>query len=510
MRERRATIVDTVMDEREITFRSALKSPLSAYIRAFDAPGTSLDETLVKILIDYKMGRFRQAMKRFHNLLVAQDLDPEVPLLKQRDALTEDTAALLVIEMLAHMGYDTTLSPEGMWGYVDAISLFDPDDHVCHGAVYNMLLMIAFRRLDLSAAAEFGQLAIDAYRASGSDYLEGFIHLHLGFLNISTGDLAAASRAMDEGHRCFAAAGAPVCEMAMVTVVRWWIDAEHTGALPDPAALVEMQDALVHGEFWPETLLVLATLLFRVGQAEQDERVLERHAALETLLRVRGMTDLLPAMQLLRDEFFHGANHAKPDGASPLRLDERHMVILMPNTTSLVVNWGADAPEVSLTLARLRATQSLLNGERAMQQGRFDEAARWLLPTFETIEAQGWTYLFTTARETFDRFCAECRVRRRFIDRARHIRDAYLDPLSAQDRLDPAPPDLTPAEYAVLCLLPNATSNKALARTRGVSEATVKFHLKSIYAKLGVGRRRDAIEAAKRLGWIGQATSSGL
>lgn len=510
MQAQGSTVVETVADKRGVTFRSALKSPLSAYIHAFDAPGTSQDETLVKILIDYKLGRFRQAMKRFQNLLAAQGLDPDVPLLKQQDTQTEDIAALLVIEMLAHMGYDTTLSTETMWSYVDAISLFDPDDHVCQGAVYNMLLMIAFRRLDLSAAVEFGHLAIDAYRASGSDYLEGFIHLHLGFLNMSAGNLAAASHAMNEGHRCFAAAGAPVCEMAMVTVVRWWIDAERTGALPDPDALEEMQDALTHGEFWPETLLVLATLLFRVGQATSDDRVLERHAALETLLRVRGMTDLLPAMQLLRDEYFHGDNRAKRDASAPLRLEERHMVILMPNTTSLIVNWSEDAPDVSLTLARLRTTQGLLKGERAMQQSRFDEAARWLLPTFEAIETDGWTYLFSTARETFDRFCAECRARRRFIDRARHIRDAYLDPLSAQDRLDPAPPDLTPAEYAVLCLLPNATSNKALARTRGVSEATVKFHLKSIYAKLGVGRRRDAIEAAKRLGWIGQATSSGL
>lgn len=496
--------------ERDITFRSALKSPLSAYAHAFDAPGTSLDETLVKTLIDYKMGRFRQAMKRYSNLLATLGLDPEIPLLKQRGAVTEDYAPLLIIEMLGHMGYDTTLSPEAMWGYVDAISLFDPDDHVCHGAVYNMLLMIAFRRLDLSAAAEFAQLAIDAYRASGSDYLEGFIHLHLGFLHISTGDLSAASRAVDEAQRCFTLAGAPTCEMAMVTLVRWWVEAERTGLLPDPGALEDMQAPLMHGEFWPETLLVLATLLFRVGQAAQDDRVLQRHAALETVLRVRGMTDLLPAMQLLRDEFFHGAARNRGADAPPLGLDERHMVIVMPNTTSMQVNWGDAALDIPLKLARLRATQSLLAGEVALHQGRFDEAARHLLPTFEVIEAEGWTYLFTTARDTYDRFCAECRSRRRFIDRARHIRDAYLDPLSAQERHTPTPPELTPAEYAILCLLPNATSNKALARTRGVSEATVKFHLKSIYAKLGVGRRRDAIDAAKRLGWIGQATSSGL
>ncbi len=484
--------------------------PLAAYAGAFDTPDTGLDATLVKILIDYKTGRFRQAMKRFHNLVAARGLDPDVPLLKQQDRLSEESAPLIIIEMLGHMGHDTTLSPEAMWAYVDTISLFDPDDHVCHGAVYNMLLMIAFRRLDLSAGVEFGQLAIDSYRACGSDYLEGFIHLHLGFLNISAGDLVAAHRAVDAAGRCFNAAGAPICEMAMVTLVRWWIVAEATGRLPEAAALDPMQDALVHGEFWPETLLVLATLRFRVALASHDDAVLERHAALETLLRVRGMTDVLPAMQLLRDEFFYRVPRGTQHGMAALGLAERHMVLVMPNLTSMQVNWGDAAGDVPLRLARLQATQALLCGEQALQAGRFDEAAHHLLPTFEQIEAQGWTYLFSTAQQTFETFCAECRIRRRFVDRARHIRDAYLGPLAARERVDPVPPELTRAEYAVLCLLPDSTSNKALARMRGVSEATVKFHLKSIYAKLGVGRRRDAILAARRLGWIGQATSNGV
>ncbi|WP_281841368.1 LuxR C-terminal-related transcriptional regulator [Sinisalibacter aestuarii] len=487
-----------------------MKSPLPAYVDAFASPDTGFDATLVKIIIDYKTGRFRQAMKRYHTLVGALGLDPEVPLLKQQDKLTEEIAPLLIIEGLVHLGYDATLAPDALWAYVDAISLFHPDDHVCHGAVYNVLLMLAFRRLDLGSAAEFAQLAINAYRLSGSEYLEGFIHLHLGFLHISSGELDAARGAVGAAEHCFALAGGPVCEDAMVTVVRWWIEAERTGRLPDAPALERVQDALVHGEFWPETFLVLATLQFRVAQAARDDAVLERHAALETVLRVRGMTELLPAMQLLRDEFFYRLPRGGLTGPAPLGLSERHMILLMPNSTSLRVNWGEDAGDVPLKLARLRVTQALLRGEQALQENRFDEAARQLLPTFELIESQGWTYLFTTARDTYETFCAECRSRSRFVDRARHIRDTYLGPLAAQERVDRSPPELTQAEYAILCLLPNATSNKALARTRGVSEATVKFHLKSIYAKLGVGRRRDAIEAAKRLGWIGQATSSGL
>jgi DNA-binding CsgD family transcriptional regulator len=70
----------------------------------------------------------------------------------------------------------------------------------------------------------------------------------------------------------------------------------------------------------------------------------------------------------------------------------------------------------------------------------------------------------------------------------------------------PAPtdaPPLTRSELAILRLLAQGHSNKALARALNVSENTVKTHLANLYAKLGVGRRVDAVLAAQRLGLVG-------
>lgn len=59
---------------------------------------------------------------------------------------------------------------------------------------------------------------------------------------------------------------------------------------------------------------------------------------------------------------------------------------------------------------------------------------------------------------------------------------------------------LTPRQGEVLRLLVEGRSNKAIGRELGLSESTVKTHLASIYARLGVTSRTQAVVAAARLG----------
>jgi LuxR family maltose regulon positive regulatory protein len=58
---------------------------------------------------------------------------------------------------------------------------------------------------------------------------------------------------------------------------------------------------------------------------------------------------------------------------------------------------------------------------------------------------------------------------------------------------------LTERERAVLDYLPTMMSNGEIAQQLLVSVNTVKTHLKAVYRKLGVERRRDAVVRARQL-----------
>jgi len=95
----------------------------------------------------------------------------------------------------------------------------------------------------------------------------------------------------------------------------------------------------------------------------------------------------------------------------------------------------------------------------------------------------------------------------------RHSQDAFIDILviefagdligritrQAADGDAPRIAGLSIREREVLDELANGRSNKEIARLLDMTEHTVKFHLKNIFAKLGAERRTEAVARAKLL-----------
>ena len=54
----------------------------------------------------------------------------------------------------------------------------------------------------------------------------------------------------------------------------------------------------------------------------------------------------------------------------------------------------------------------------------------------------------------------------------------------------------------MLQLAAEGLANKQIALKLHISEHTVKFHLSSLYAKLGATSRTEAIRAGARRGWV--------
>ncbi len=63
---------------------------------------------------------------------------------------------------------------------------------------------------------------------------------------------------------------------------------------------------------------------------------------------------------------------------------------------------------------------------------------------------------------------------------------------------DSEAPLLTPRETDVLAAIADGLSNKAAARRLGISQHTVKFHVESLFRKLGAVSRADAVRKGLR------------
>jgi DNA-binding NarL/FixJ family response regulator len=88
------------------------------------------------------------------------------------------------------------------------------------------------------------------------------------------------------------------------------------------------------------------------------------------------------------------------------------------------------------------------------------------------------------------------------IEAAVHAVDAGLvvlaEPPVAAELIEP----LTERELELLDLLAEGISNKLIAHRLGISEHTVKTHVASIFAKLGVSSRTEAVLQAIRRGLV--------
>lgn len=71
-----------------------------------------------------------------------------------------------------------------------------------------------------------------------------------------------------------------------------------------------------------------------------------------------------------------------------------------------------------------------------------------------------------------------------------------------QSELDPSGQILTPREIEVLRMIADGLGNKEIASKLSISDHTVKFHISSIFTKLGASNRAEAVTLGIRHGLI--------
>jgi LuxR family transcriptional regulator, maltose regulon positive regulatory protein len=162
----------------------------------------------------------------------------------------------------------------------------------------------------------------------------------------------------------------------------------------------------------------------------------------------------------------------------------------------------ADRPEELATHTGVEAR--VLRALVAERQGRVDDAREWIEAALEVAEPEGVRGPFIDAGASI------LEPLRRTVRRGtahRWLAAALLARFEGREWERGAPRELliplSEKEKVVLRYLPTLLSNEEIAGEMFVSVNTVKTHLKSIYRKLAVSQRRDAVRRARELRLLG-------
>ena len=191
-----------------------------------------------------------------------------------------------------------------------------------------------------------------------------------------------------------------------------------------------------------------------------------------------------------------------------LRAGLRSMLAAVENTDLLVVGEaGAPGTEPRLSGADvvLVADEDLLE-ETALSASEDGSQSLLLLSEDEgatsrlrTLSLRGWGLVPPDAPSE-ELGAAVAAVAQGLTVLPKDLAERLLDdPAAAVEELSEP---LTGRESEVLGLLGGGLSNKMIARELHISEHTVKFHISSLYSKLGVSNRAEAVSQGARHGLI--------
>jgi DNA-binding NarL/FixJ family response regulator len=194
--------------------------------------------------------------------------------------------------------------------------------------------------------------------------------------------------------------------------------------------------------------------------------------------------------------------------SSERRLALRAMLSKEPDISLIDVS----APDVNAAMRRARPGVVVvdLDGDLAISAETFSESGAAVVLLADSPETD-WVAQLLTSRPSavLRRDCSERQLAAAV--QAASAGLIVLEPETMQGLLRP-PPDtielepgdeeLTPRETEVLRMMTEGLSNREIASTLGISEHTVKFHIASIFGKLGTSSRTEAVTEGIRRGLV--------
>lgn len=432
--------------------------------------------------------------------------------LRRADATLAAECALLVacIDRYA----DEPVTAETIEEFVRLADALPPDDDVLRATHANILTTLQHEHGDLDAALETAFRATVHYRRMHSLF-EVFVYVHQGSTLLESGRVRDAVETLRQAWQLARDTTGPNTETEAIAAAMLATALYARGERDEAQRLLDAAlPGIENGESWYDVLAAAyrtaLQLALGAGDPPAARRVVARARATaerRDMLRLRVQADVLAVHAFAA----HVCRAADPEADAVARR-LRDSVATLGN-----VRLASDASLAlaALALSRGDARSAHAAAVRVVDEARRGPRRRTLLEArllevasltalgeaasarlaFEAALAlamhEGWLQPFVdcgpSVREWFSLDATPVRPLR--------VRDRFLESIERATRRVAAPEPalaLSERERAVAGLLGKGLSNKAIGRAMRVSDNTVKFHLKNIYAKLGVCTRREA------------------
>lgn len=488
--------------------------------------------TLCYVLVLAKRGNVEAARERLEALKNSDALNgPE--------SANMDRATLDHIDGMLDIYEDRGLDEEGAERLEAMAAELAPQSTWDLGWINNNLCITYTRLGQLDRARRAALKGLACYREEKTVYAEIFMLVHLGLVNTLAGNFSAALAFCRDAEELGQSAQwkdsnlEAICRVAAAT-----IHYQHGEIGFVEKTLSEAMNPIVRGEGWVEIYSRLFSLLARsrLRLSGLDMAMTAIDKAEEVSVE-RNLPRLKIAADIMRVEVFSRSGLIESAAA----ISERLANSLEVPASRSVWTWREEN-DFRLARARLlntqgRYSQAMEDLDAVMARSRENGSGYYFLAAEVLATRAAWgDSRYTQSLEHLQAAIARARsheviqffvdegldfaatlraiVRRfglkvfsadgvDFISRVIGQRALLPGERAARKGEDEKATDvhglLSPREQEVLLLLKKGKSNKEIARDLGLSEATVKFHMKNIFSKLGVSRRSMAIAVSQHL-----------
>ena len=480
----------------------------------------------IRCILDIKDGKVYQARNRYDAVLKRYHCVKNGLSREEQERIAHE---LMLVESLLACYEGKMLSEKFCSQLTQNISRVEQDDHASRGYHFNLLCFAYAQRGMLREARHYAEAAVNDYRLLGSLYGEVYINFHLGDISFAEGNSRQARGYYQAGLRLTRQHFNDDRSMKLVVKVLMAELSYELNQLQGLSAITasiprQLEEREAWFDIYAAGYTTVSNVEFEKHGIDAAEAILDRslsHARSQKLLHLTNLLlfqrmDLLlragqdnKAHRVLEEAGLRLENYRNPD-RSDVAWRERHAAVhaiillqlrLKQYDEALVAldyfsqhaqSRGHLKPNVRYALLKSLAYRgkevskaALRHFHNAISLSLRSGFVRCFIDGGSELEEVLHLYLQSSEYAT-----ASDEHRRQ----TRKIAACFAssDESSVTERL------LSKREHEVLECLAQGSSNKLIARNIGVSENTVRFHLKNIFSKLQVNNRLLAVSAARK------------